>query len=247
MRILLTNDDGFDSRGLQCLKASLSREHEVWVIAPNDNRSGSSHAITLDGPTRIKRVGEREYACFGTPADCVLAGCLGLLPQAPDMVVAGINLGPNLGTDIVYSGTAAAARQGALMGTPSLAASLASFDPPFYLEYPVEFILRNLELIRSLWAGDHFLNLNFPNTPSPAPAPLVTFPTRRVYKDELVKFQAPKGELYCFLGGAEPESQMEEGSDHWGLMQGRISISPILIHPTNHGIEERYGQVRFWS
>lgn len=239
MRILLTNDDGIGSPGLRVLAEALQPEHEVWVVAPDTNRSGSSHSITLGTPSRFHRAAEREYACWGTPADCVLIALLGLVPAPVDLVLSGLNLGPNLGTDIVYSGTAAAARQGAFMGRPAVACSLATYSPPYHLEFPAAFLASNLEVFRSLWAEDHFLNINFPNSPAPA-TPVVTRPARRIYKDALVRFEAPNGDLYCFLGGQTPAAALEQDSDHQAIELGRISLSPILIHPANHEIEHRY-------
>jgi 5'-nucleotidase len=244
--VLLTNDDGIDSLGLRALQERLAQRHEVWVVAPESNRSGSSHSITLGTPTRFRRVGEREYVSGGTPADCVLVACLGLLEIKPEIVISGVNLGPNLGTDIVYSGTAAAARQGAFMGLPSIACSLDAYEPPFFLDFPVEFITRNLEIFVSLLSDTHFLNLNFPNRKGVS-STLVTHPARRIYKDELVTFTAPRGDLYCFIGGSRPESVHEEGSDYWALEQGSVSLSPIVIHPANHEVEERYRGTGYWT
>jgi len=239
MRILLTNDDGIASPGLRALQAALEPLHEVWIVAPDSNRSGSSHSITLGTPSRFRRNGEREYTCWGTPADCVLVALMGLVPAPVDLVLSGINLGPNLGTDILYSGTAAAARQAAFMGRPAVACSLAAYAPPYELEYGARFLARNLEVFTSLWAEDHFLNINFPSRPSSA-EPAVTFPSRRVYKDTLVRFEAPNGDLYCFLGGQRPGAVEESGTDYRAVEQGWISLSPILIHPSNHEIEDRY-------
>ncbi len=245
MRILLTNDDGFDSPGLRLLGAALAEEHEVWIIAPEQNRSGSSHSITLKSPTRIYRRGERELICSGTPVDCVILAFLGLVPGEIDLVISGINLGPNLGTDIIYSGTAAAARQGALMGKPALAASINAFAPPFHLSYPVQFLVRNVARFRELWSDDHFLNINFPYECPRDCLPRITIPTRRIYKDKLVQFTAPDGSTYCFLGGELPHSQMEEGSDYRTLEEGGISLSPIILHPVNHDVAERYKKIEF--
>ena len=244
MKILLTNDDGIESTGLRQLQRALQREHEVWVVAPDSNRSGSSHSITLGNPTKFSKRGEREYASGGTPADCVLHACLGLVPVEIDMVVAGINLGPNLGTDIVYSGTAGAARQGAFLMKPAVACSLNSYRPPYYLDFPVEFMVRNLSTFRDLWSEDHFLNINFPNRDRPAD-PVVTIPTRRIYEDELVRFTSPQGDLYSFIGGQIPGGMMEEGSDFGAVESGYASLSPIMIHPANHEVEERYRQAFF--
>jgi 5'-nucleotidase len=161
-----------------------------------------------------------------------------------DMVVAGINLGPNLGTDIVYSGTAAAARQGAFMRKPSVACSLNAYGPPHYLDFAVEFIKTKLITIRDLWSEDHFLNINFPNQEKPA-EPLITIPTRRIYEDELVRFTSPQGDLYSFIGGQIPGGMMEEGSDFGAVEAGYASLSPIVIHPANHEVEERYREAFF--
>jgi len=246
MRILLTNDDGIDSPGLRALQSALGRHHEVWVVAPESNRSGSSHSISLGTPTRFRKVADREYACGGTPADCVLVACLGLIPFEPDFVIAGVNLGPNLGTDIVYSGTAAAARQGAFMGLPAAACSLDAYGPPFRLEFAVEFMTRNLETFRELLSESHFLNINFPNRETSA-GTVVTHPARRIYKDELVRFTAPQGDLYCFIGGQRPESVDEDGSDCWAIERGCVSLSPIVIHPANHEVEDRYRNSGYWA
>jgi 5'-nucleotidase len=245
LRILLSNDDGIESPGLRRLQEALEKEHEVWIVAPESNRSGSSHSVTLSGPTRFKKIAEREYASGGTPADCVLHACLGLVPGQIDMVVAGINLGPNLGTDIVYSGTAAAARQGAFMGKPAVACSVGAYEPPYHLEFAVRFMTGNLAAIRDLWSEDHFLNINFPNGGAPA-EPRVTIPTRRIYEDELVRFISPKGDLYSFIGGQAPGSMMEEDSDFAALEAGFTSLSPVLIHPANHEVEKRYREASFF-
>jgi 5'-nucleotidase len=242
MKILLTNDDGIQSPGLQLLKQALGRKHEVWVVAPESNRSASSHAITLREPTRIQEHAKREYICGGTPADCVLIGLLGLLPGDIDLVISGVNLGPNLGTDIIYSGTAAGARQGALMGKPALACSLNAYTPPFNLEIPVAYITEKAEALKRLWNGDHFLNINFPGDVAADAAVEITYPIQRIYEDELVRFKAPNGHLYCFIDGSLPRAEMEAGSDFLAVEEGRISISPVLIHPTNHEIEQHYRQ-----
>jgi 5'-nucleotidase len=244
MRILLTNDDGVSSPGLRLLERALLPEHEVWIVAPDSNRSGSSHSITLGTPSRFRQTGAREYTCWGTPADCVLVAFLGLVPGPVDLVLSGINLGPNLGTDILYSGTAAAARQAAFMGRPAVACSLATYAPPYHLDFPARFLAGNLQAFVSLWAEDHFLNINFPNSTGPC-RPEVTFPARRVYKDTLVRFEAPNGDLYCFLGGQTPEAREESGTDYRAIQQGAISLSPILIHPANHEIEDRYRQAAY--
>ena len=199
-----------------------------------------SHSVTLKEPTKIHKLSDREYSCGGTPADCVIIAVLAIVPKNIDMVISGINNGPNLGTDITYSGTAAAARQGALMGKPSIAASINSYEPPFNYKAPVDFLEKNIELFYNLWADDHFLNINFPNNMIKSAAVEVTYPVLRIYKDKIERFKAPNGDLYCFLGGELPTSKEEEGTDGYAVSHGRVSLSPILIHPTNEKIEQKY-------
>ena len=244
MRILLTNDDGVISPGLQSLKNVLEKDHEVWIFAPDGERSGTSHRITLKGPIMRMAVGERSLSCTGTPADCVILGLLGALPEKPEMVVSGINIGPNIGTDVVYSGTAAAARQAALMGIPSIAVSLDSFKGPFHFDPLSRFVADNLELFLDLWDGEHFLNINAPNAASYLGVE-ITHPSRRFYHDRIVEFIAPDGHSYYFIQGSQVETISETGSDWNAVSQGKISLSPVLLQPVNHKEDARYRGVQF--
>jgi 5'/3'-nucleotidase SurE len=162
MRILLTNDDSISSGGIKALIRALSPAHEVWVVAPENEKSGGSHSITIHDSLRVREVGERLFSCRGTPADCVLISLLGFVPAKVDLVLSGINHGPNLGTDILFSGTAAGARQGALMGVPSVALSMAIATAPHDFTAAAEFALRNLEIFREMGTDDHFMNVNVP-------------------------------------------------------------------------------------
>lgn len=246
MRILLTNDDGIGSDGIQALLRVLGVSHEVWVVAPEAEKSGGSHSITLRDALRVRRMAERRFSCRGTPADCVMIALLGLVPKRVDLVISGINHGPNLGTDILYSGTAAGARQGALMGVPSVALSVGSYAPPFDFDAAAEFAARNLDNFRTLGTDDHFLNVNFPVSGTRAAETAITFPSRRIYRLKLNTYRAPDGDMYCFFGGPLPEAHPEEGSDSMVVSQGRISISPIHAHPRNWAtIEESCRGVKF--
>jgi 5'-nucleotidase len=246
MKILLTNDDGIGSEGIQTLIRVLSPAHEVWVVAPETEKSGGSHSITLRDSIRVRKIGDRRFSCRGTTADCVMVSVLGLVPGGIELVISGINHGPNLGTDILYSGTAAGARQGALMGVPSVALSTDRYVPPFDFINGAEFAARNLEIFCELGTDDHFLNINFPSPGRRDAEPVITFPSRRIYRDELSTYTAPNGDIYCFMGGAPPDAHPEEGSDCMVLSQGRISISPIHAHPRNWAsIEENYRGVKF--
>jgi len=246
MRILLTNDDGVMSPGLHALEKALAPSHEVWVIAPESEKSGGSHSITIHDSIRVRPVGERRFACRGTPADCVMVAMLGLVPAEIDCVLSGINLGHNLGTDILYSGTAAGARQGALMAVPSVALSVGKDQAAADFAPAAAFAARNLEIFRTLGTDDHFLNINYPVGVGDGAQPTITFPSRRIYRTEMTSFVSPDGDTYCFMGGAQPDARPEEGSDSMVLARGLISISPIHAHPRNWAsIEESYRGVRF--
>jgi 5'-nucleotidase len=246
MRILLTNDDGIEAPGLKALMEILGPLHDVWIVAPENEKSGSSHSITLRDSIRVRKIQDRRFSCRGNPVDCVMVALLGLLPKGIEMVISGINHGPNLGTDILYSGTASAASQAVLMGVPSIAVSIGSYAPPFDFAGAAVFIARNLPLFRELSDDDHFLNINYPNAPGRKPDNVITFPSRRIYRDELHTYEAPNKDVFCFIGGPIPDSHLEEGSDCQVLAQGKVSISPIHVHPANCGsIEEQYRSVKF--
>ncbi len=245
MRVLVTNDDGIFSDGIEALRCALARRHEVWVVAPDVERSGISHAITLRDAVRMSRVDERSYSCGGTPADCVLYSLLGALEVRPEVVVSGINHGPNIGTDIIYSGTVAAARQAALMECPAVAVSLVGSRHRLDFARAADFVARNIELITTLWLPDHFLNINVPNALEPVPDVAITHPARRIYSDELVDFTAPRGDRYFFLHGSLDGAVAEEGSDWAAIKGGRISVSPVYLHPLNHAEDEAYHRAVF--
>jgi len=245
MNILLTNDDSISSAGIKALIRALSPVHEVWVVAPETEKSGGSHSITIHDSLRVREVGPRRYSCRGTPADCVMISLLGFVPATIDLVISGINHGPNLGTDILFSGTCAGARQGALMGVPSVAMSLNA-RPPFDFAAAAEFAARNLEIFRELGTDDHFLNINFPAGGTAASEPRITFPSRRIYRETLSTHVAPNGDVFCFMSGTPPDTHPEQGSDCMVVTHGQISISPIHAHPRNWAtIEESYRGVRF--
>lgn len=233
MKVLLSNDDGIGSEGLTILERFLQRDHQVWVVAPEQERSGMSHAITLREAVRFEEVGERRYACNGTPADCVLYTLLGALPVNPDVVVSGINHGPNLGTDIIYSGTVAAARQASLMGLPGVAVSLVDEQIPQHFSQAASFVHKNLALFAELWRPNYFFNINVPNTPGKTKKTEITYPSRREYQDRLIEHAAPSGHRYFFLDGEINQDDEEIGSDWDAISRNTISISSIYAHPTD--------------
>jgi 5'-nucleotidase len=244
VKVLLTNDDGIYSPGLAALNEEFSRSHEVWILAPDGERSGYSNSITISEPIRVTKVDERTYASSGTPADCVILATRGAIEADIEVVISGINIGPNLGSDIVYSGTCAAARQAAYREIPGIAASLNSFHSPFHFQPVARFISENLDALLSLWNADHFINVNAPNLAEPRSVAITT-PSMRRYDDHLLPFEPPRGGTYYFVDGAPAPAQIVEGTDWHAVEHGAISVSPIMLNPVNHAVEENYRAVSF--
>jgi 5'-nucleotidase len=233
LNILITNDDGIDFEWFIRFAALLRTlaGHTVFVIAPEGDRSGFSHSITfLSGPIRLKSRGFNIWSCSGTPVDCVMMAAMGALPFTVDLVVSGVNRGANLGTDIVYSGTAAAARQAALHRIPALAFSLAG-ENPFFWEAALAYAAAHIDEFAKLWRPDVFINVNLPNTPSGADGFEITFPSRRWYTDSVKTFHAPDRRQYCFMDTGPTSTEVEAGSDWDAVSRNRASVSPVFIHP----------------
>jgi 5'-nucleotidase len=236
MRILLTNDDGFMAAGLIALETALSREHEVWILAPDGDRSGMSHALSLRHPLKIRKIAERQYTCSGTPVDCVILAAHGVIPFKPDIVVSGINRGPNLGTDLVYSGTAAAARQASMIGMPGIAVSLASYEEPYRYTALARLLATNLHGFMGAWSPDVFINLNAPDASDDASYEIEeTVPSRRRYRDTLRFFDGPDGYTYCFFGEGTIETDPESGTDEDAVRRGSASMTRVAVYPHSAG------------
>jgi 5'-nucleotidase len=231
MKIILTNDDGIDAEGIKALATELRKKHDVWVIAPDRERSGASHSVNLRDPGRIMERADREYSCSGSPADCVMLAYLGFLDFRPDIVVSGINRGPNLGTDILYSGTCAAARQAALYAIPGIAVSCASRHGPFLYAAAADFVARNLEALAGHCSENAFINVNAPSSDELNLEGRWTEPSRRHYHDSVRPFKAPDGGVYCFVESGPTETIGGESSDESVVGKGLVAVSSILVHP----------------
>ena len=232
MTILLTNDDGILSPGIQALARILEPEHDVWLLAPEGERSGQSHKITIEDPIRVQAWGERQFACSGSTADCVILGMLDALPARPDVVISGINRGPNLGTDIVFSGTASGARQAGYMGVCGIAVSINAFSEPLHYDYVAEFVRDNLDEFVGLWNRDIFININAPNIDGSHPKWEYTRPALRLYEDKLLQFRSPSKADYYFLDGRPAETALEPGTDWHTVNEGIVSVGLVHIHPS---------------
>lgn len=238
MRILVTNDDGIDAEGLDVLVSYLKKaseksgvNHEIVVIAPESERSGASHAMTLRHPTKVKKLSEGSYTCSGTPADCVIVAGLGVMKDKPELVISGINRGPNLGTDIIYSGTCGAARQAALVGIPAIAVSCAKYNPPLDYIACAAFVANNLDLLVAKWKEDSFININGPSSSDENLPARWAIPGRNKYYDNLKCFDGADGYTYCFLAEGRNERTFDISSDHHAVSEGAIAVSLVSIHP----------------
>ncbi len=241
MYILITNDDGYQSEGLVALRSALNTVGETVVVAPDRNWSAAGHYRKLFDPLRAWEGtltdGSPAMLCDGTPADCVALAVMGLLPRKPDLVVAGINLGANLGTDLLYSGTVAAAMEGIIVGVPGIAVSqMRAKDGPWDFRVAQAAVVRLVEKVREFGLPPGILlNLNAPARP---PEEVRGFRLarlgRRFYRDELVVRHDPRGRPYYWIDGAEPEDHTEPGTDVAAIAEGYVSLTPAHMDLTSH-------------
>ncbi len=244
MRVLLSNDDGVHARGLGALMEVLAGE-EVWVVAPDREQSASSHAISLHRPLRIGELGPRRYAVDGTPTDAVYVGMnLILKGKRPDVVISGVNHGPNLGNDVLYSGTVAAAMEGALLGCNALAVSLAS-PPPHDFHHAAAFAAALARrMAREPATSPVLLNVNVP--PGPVKGYRAVRLGRRTYGNEVVEKTDPRGRKYYWIGG-EGGAGYEDvpGSDCDAVFrEGLVAVTPLHLDWSHDGLLER---LRGWE
>lgn len=238
MRILLTNDDGYGAPGLEVLLHYLMAApepaggaHEIVVIAPEVERSGVSHAMSLRNPLKIREVDKGRYTCSGTPADCVIVAGLKVMEKGVDVVISGINRGPNLGTDIIYSGTCGAARQAALVGIPAIAISCARYVEPLDYRAGAAFVASHLEKLVSTWKPDSFVNINAPSSDDESLPARWAVPGRNHYHDTMRSFEGAAGYTYCYLAEGRSERAFNPDSDHHAVQDGFIALSLVNIHP----------------
>ena len=239
MAILVTNDDGIDSPGLQILAETLEVLGKVYVVAPDKECSAMAHSLTLHRRLRVDEVREGYFAVDGTPADCVNLAMCHILPERPDMIASGINRGGNMGEDITYSGTVSAAFEGAFYGIPSFAISLVSKDD-FKFRTAASFALRVARFIlKNGLPKDTFLNINVPNLDEDGVKSYrVTKQGRRVYGDAVVEEVDPEGEKYYWIRGHRGLESME-GTDFEAVTNHHISITPLHLDLTSYpSIEE---------
>ena len=244
MRILVTNDDGYLATGIRVLADAARTLGTVHVVAPDREQSATSHSLTLHYPLRVRTVSEDVQVVDGTPTDCVMLALGELLPERPDFVLSGINHGANLGDDVLYSGTVAAAMEATLLGIPAVALSYAGRDSDNIVQWTevVARLLRQL-LEREDFPPDTLLNVNLPPV---APADLkgvrVSRLGRRAYVGSLTRALDPNGREYFWIGGGESKWWGEGDPDFQAIKDGLISVTPLHLDLTNHRLLEHIGR-----
>lgn len=237
-RILVSNDDGINAPGIKVLEKIAKRlSNDVWVVAPETEQSASGHSLTLTLPLRVRRISRRKCAVNGTPTDSVLLGVQHIIKgKRPDLVLSGINAGGNLGEDVTYSGTVAAAMEGALLGIPSIALSQARVYGESVrwgaTEHHAEGVIR--KLVGEKWPRNVLMNVNFPDVPaSEVEKTEITVQGRRKIGDAITEGRDPRGYNYVWVGTDRDEDPSFKGSDLKAVNEGRISVTPLCLDLTH--------------
>jgi 5'/3'-nucleotidase len=243
-RLLVTNDDGINAQGLRVLeRVARDISDDVWVVAPETNQSGASHSLTINRPLRIRQLSKRRFAVDGTPTDCVLLALQTVMKDDPaELVLSGVNNGGNLGEDVTYSGTVAAAMEATLFNVPAIAFSQVCQNGQRVkwataAQHAPEVIER---LLTEGWPNDVLINVNFPDRVGQAvEGSRVTFQGKRKLGDELVERTDPRGQPYVWIGGLRCEEDLQDGSDLQAAAEGFISVTPIHMDMTHRSSMDR--------
>lgn len=239
--ILVTNDDGISSQGIKALARSLKEVGDVYVVAPESEQSAVSHALTLHRPLRFDKINAHTFSINGTPTDCVIIGVTKLLPRRPDIIVSGINNGGNLGDDVTYSGTVAAAIEGTLLGIPSIAISLLrdGAEEGFRkkavgLSVAAGFAKRLTKVVlKKGLPQETLLNVNVPPMDE-IKGVRFTRQGKKTYDNSIQELSDPRGRRYYWIGGGIPSWEIGENTDFEAVMDGYISVTPVHLDMTNH-------------
>ncbi len=233
-RILLTNDDGYFSEGIKAVYEELKKKAEVFMVAPDREQSASSHSLTLNRPLRMHHLDKHRFTTDGTPTDCVMLAVHMLFKhELPDMIISGINHGANMGDDVTYSGTVAAAIEGSIMGVPSMAVSMSNYEPGTSMIRAAKFVARLVASYHKLGLEPStFLNVNLPRDNSkPYTKYEFTSLGSRRYKDIVIRKTDPRGKDYYWIGG-RPQWKMTKGSDFEAVSRGVVSLTPTRLNFT---------------
>ncbi|MBI4686542.1 MAG: 5'/3'-nucleotidase SurE [Nitrospirae bacterium] len=239
--IFVTNDDGVRSRGIIALSQAMASIGDVYVVAPDREQSAVAHALTLHRPLKAEKINKKKtFSVNGTPTDCVIVGVNKILPQKPDLIVSGINNGGNLGDDITYSGTVAAAIEGTLLGIPSIAVSLVKGfqDNGAYkystLKRAAEVAVRIAKTtLRKGLPPDTLLNVNIPDSKN-IKGIEITRQGKRVYDNSIHEMSDPRGRRHYWIGGGTPLWEAGEDTDFEAIQKGFVSVTPVHLDLTNY-------------
>ncbi len=249
MKILLTNDDGIFSEGLKILYENIKKIATVYVIVPETERSATSHSINLLNPLRVNEVKIDKFKCWvinGTPVDCVKIGIKELIKDKIDMVVSGINPGPNLGMDILYSGTVSAAGEGAILGIPSISISIADYKN-FKFNSAARITLKILKKLEKIeFPKDTILNINIPNKElNEIKGIKITYQSESRFDEKYERRTDPRGNIYFWLKGSFKEAKGEKESDVNAVKNGYVSITPINLNLTDYLFLNKLKSIKF--
>ncbi len=246
MRILVTNDDGYLAAGLRTLARAAAAMGDVRIVAPDREQSATSHSLTMHHPLRVRAARDGVLVVDGTPTDCVVLAVGELLGDKPDLVLSGVNHGPNLGDDVLYSGTVAAAMEATILGIPAVAVSYAGRDGES-IEAWEGVVARILDRVvgRRDFPADTLLNVNLPPVPpDEVKGVKVTSLGRRAYIDSLTRARDPSGREYFWIGGGESRWWGAETSDFHAIRDGYVSVTPLHLDLTNY---ELIQDLESWS
>lgn len=245
MHILVSNDDGILAPGIGLLAEACRGVGHVTVVAPDREQSGTSHSLTLHRPLRAALRPDGAYQVDGTPTDCVLLAVNALLPERPSFVFSGVNHGPNMGEDVLYSGTVAAAMEAVSLGIPGVAVSFAGHDPELLATYgPLLGRLVRQVVAVPEFPADTILNVNLPDVPAAeVKGTMVTRLGSRYFSESLTRMQDPWGREIYWIGGGTITWTGGEDSDHWAVSEGHVSVTPLHMDLTNYSLLET---VREW-
>lgn len=243
MRILISNDDGYRAEGIEVLSRTLAANADITVVAPERNRSGASNSLTLEHPLRCHHAGGPVYYVDGTPTDCVHLAITGLLQHEPDIVVSGINAGANLGDDVLYSGTVAAAMEGRFLGLPAIAISLAGQKLRYYDTAARVAELMVARLQEHPLEVDTILNINVPDRPwDQIEGMEVTRLGHRHKAEPIIRSKDPRGRDIYWVGPAGAEQDAGPGTDFYAIRQNRVSITPLKVDLTDQNSMQELSQ-----
>lgn len=249
MIILISNDDSIHAPGIHALAKAAETLGEVWVVAPAAEQSAKSHALTMHEPLRVREVGERRFSVNGTPADSVYMALTHILPRPPDVVLSGVNRGANLGSDVHYSGTVAAAREAALRGVAAVASSLHITDwtrgSTRHYDVAAEITAEvAAHMLRDPLPKGRFVNVNVPDMPRGQIRGICAAPVgERIYANQVVEHFDPRGKPYYWIGGPSLGFAGGEAADGQRVANGYVSVTPMRLDPTDHAT---LGQLAGW-